>query len=67
MSNLDAQFFVQLADQAVFRRFSGLHLAAGKLPQPRQLLALRPFADQHPAIGVDQGRGGDEQDLGQLR
>jgi len=64
----DAQFLVQFADQARLRRLSGLDLAARKFPQAGQLFALRPPADQHPPVGVDQRAGRDKNDgLGQDR
>ena len=61
MGDRDPQFLLQLADQATLRRLAGLDLAAGEFPQAGELLALRPLADQHAAVGVDQGRGGDQQ------
>src|SRR5712671_7149047 len=57
----DTDFLVQFADQRCFRTFAGLDLAAGKLPQARERLALRPLRDQHALVGVDQ-RAGDHQD-----
>ena len=47
-------------------RLGGLarvNLAAGKLPQPGQGLALGPLRQKHAAIGVDQGHGRDKDDL----
>ena len=58
--NADAQFFLQLADQTVFRRFTGLELSAGELPKAGQLLAFGTLTDQHTAVGVDQGRRSDK-------
>jgi len=60
LSDRDPQLFLQLADQALFGRFARFDLAARKLPQSGQLLAYRPLADQHPAIDIDHGGGGDE-------
>ena len=62
MCDGDAQLLVQLADEAGLGRLPGLDLAAGKFPQTCKLLARRPLADQHPAIGVDQRRSGDEKE-----
>ena len=59
MCNLDAQFLVQLADQAGLGSLAGFDLAAGKLPQAGELFSRRPAADQHPAVDVDEGAGGD--------
>ena len=35
-------------------------LAAGKLPQARHRLAVRTLRDQHAAVGIDEGAGGDK-------
>jgi hypothetical protein len=40
LGDLDAQLLVQFADQALLGRLAGLDLAAGKLPQAGQRLAL---------------------------
>ena len=58
---LDADLFLQLADQALLRRLAGLDLATWKLPQPGKLLALRPLRQKHAAIGIDQRAGGDQE------
>ncbi len=63
LGHLDAQFLVQFADQALLRRLARLHLATGKFPKARQRLALRPLADQHPSVGVDEGAGRDQERL----
>src|SRR5260370_538984 len=49
----DADFFLQLADQRLFRPFAGLDLAAGKLPEARERFALRPLRDQDALVGID--------------
>jgi len=59
-ADLYAQLLAQLADQGRLGPLARLDLAAGKLPQPRKGLALRPFGDQHPPIDIDQGDGDDE-------
>ena len=64
--DVDVQFFLQLADQGLFGPFARLDLAAWKLPQPGQFLALGPFGDQHATVHVDQGDG-DDQNGGQRR
>lgn len=60
LGHLDAKLFAQLADKAGFWRFAGLDLAARKLPQTCQLLALWTLAQKNAAIAVHQGAGGDE-------
>ncbi len=60
----DAQFLLQLPDQALFRRFAVLDLAAGKLPQSRHRLAFRPLCEEHAAVGIDECAGGDKDDFG---
>ena len=56
----NAKLFLEFADERVFRPFAGVHLAAGKLPQALERLALRPLRQQHPPVGVDQRRRDDE-------
>src|SRR5580700_1917872 len=56
----DTQFLLQLSDQALFRPSAGFDLAAGKLPQPCHRLSLRPLCDEHAAIGIDEGAGGNQ-------
>ena len=63
----DAEFFVELADQRGFGRLAGFDLAAGKLPQPGERLALGAAADQHAAVLVDDRGRDDQEDVGQLR
>src|SRR6185437_5907381 len=46
---------------AGFGGLAGLHLAAREFPEACELLALRPLADQHPAVGVHKRGGGDQQ------
>src|SRR5665213_2298584 len=59
----DAQFLLQLPDQTLFRRFTIFDLAAGKLPQACHRLAGRTLSDQHPAVGIDEGAGGNKDDF----
>ena len=56
----DAELFAELADQRLLRPFAGVDLAARKLPQALERLALRPLRQQHPAVRVDQRRRDDE-------
>jgi len=60
--DLYTKFLAQLADKTSFRRLARLDLSARKFPQTGQLLAFRALTDQHPAVGIDQGRGRDEHD-----
>ena len=59
----DAEFLVQLADQRLLRALARLDLAAGKLPEPRELLTLGPLGDEDAPVGIDEGAGGDEDKL----
>ena len=38
-------------------------LAAGKLPQAGHRLAWRALRDQHAAVGIDEGAGGNKNDF----
>ncbi len=58
---LDADFLLQFAHEALFRRLAGFDLAAGKLPQAGELLAFRPLGQKHASIGVDQRTGGNQE------
>ena len=60
---VDAELLAQFADQRVLRPLAGVDLAAGKLPQALELLALRPLRDQHAAVDVDQRRRDDQEQL----
>jgi hypothetical protein len=51
---------VKFANQGRFRPFARLKLAAGKFPQARQRLALRPLRDQNAIVGIDQSAGDDQ-------
>src|SRR3569623_132144 len=54
---------MQFTDYAGLQGFPFLNLTAWKLPHAGQVFALRALADQHPAVGVDQGGGGHEHGL----
>ena len=58
--DFDAEFLTQFADQRLLGALAGFELAAGKLPQPRELLAFGALSDQHAAVGVDQRDGDDD-------
>ena len=57
---IDAQFFLQFADQRSFRRLSGLDFAAGKLPQASHGLALGALRKQNAPVRIDQGNRGNQ-------
>src|SRR3546814_10621802 len=59
-ARLYPQFLAQFAHQRRLRRFPVLHLAAGKLPQPRHAAMRRALLHQDAAIGIDQRHGGHE-------
>ena len=59
----DPELLAQLADQRLLRPLARLHLAAGKLPQPGELLALGPLRQKDAVVRVDQGDGNDEGEL----
>ena len=58
---VDADFFLQFADQCRFGGLAGVQLAAREFPQAGHLLALRPPRQQHSSVGVDQRAGGNQQ------
>jgi hypothetical protein len=60
--DVDAEFLLQFADQAALRGLSRLDLAAWEFPKARELLSLRPLADQDPPVDVDQGAGNDQEE-----
>ena len=59
----DSQFLLQFTDQTLFRAFSGLDLAAGKLPKTGHRLAFRTLAEEHTSVGVDERAGCDEDEI----
>ena len=63
LSDDDAQFLLELPDQCLLGPFAALDLAAGKLPQARHRLAGGPLREQHAAVGIDEGAGGDKNGL----
>ena len=64
LADVDSQFLLELADQCLLRPLAVLDLAAGKLPQARHRLTFWPLCDEHAAIGIDEGAGGNQQDFG---
>ena len=66
--DVDAELFLQFTDQCGFWALARFDLAAGKFPQAAELLVRWALRQQHAAVLVDQGHGGDEDDLhSQLR
>ena len=59
----DAELLVQFADQRRLRPFARFELAAGKLPEAGERLALGALGDEDAAVGIDQGAGDDEKQL----
>ncbi len=60
--DIDAEFLGELANQRRLGRLSRLHLAAGKFPQPGEVLARRALGEQHAAVDVDQHDRRDQDD-----
>ena len=58
-----AQFFVQLARQGRFGRFTALDLPARKLPKTCHCLAIRTLLNKNPPGIIDQGRGNDQKQI----
>jgi hypothetical protein len=59
--NVNSKFLLQFTDQRRFRRFAGLHLAAGKLPKACHRPARGPPCDKHAPIDVDKRDGRNEE------
>ena len=60
--DVDPELLGEFADQRRLRRLAGLHLAAGKFPHPREVLAGRALGEQHAAVRVDQRDRRDQDD-----
>lgn len=54
---VDAQLFIELTDQSCFRRFTGIDLAAGKLPQARHGFSFGALGEQHPVVRIEKRNG----------
>ena len=61
IDRLHTDFLGELTHHGLFRRLAFFDLAAGKLPETRELLALGPLRDQHASVRIDQRAGGDKQ------
>jgi hypothetical protein len=57
------QLLLELPDQARLWRLADFDLAAGKFPQACHRLACRPLRKQHAPIRIDEGAGGDENEI----
>ena len=53
LGNLNAQLFVELADQALLGGFARIKLTAGEFPEPRQRFTTRPLSYENSPFGVD--------------
>jgi hypothetical protein len=45
---------------SIFGTFTGFDLAAGEFPQARHRFAGGTLGEQHAAVGIDEGAGGNE-------
>src|SRR5262245_65724374 len=59
----DAELLLELADQGLFGALARLDLAAGKFPQARHRFAGGALGDQHAAVRVNEGAGGDQDEV----
>lgn len=66
LGNPNAQLLGELPYQAFLWGFPRINLTAWKFPQPFHLFTTWSFSDEHASIGVDERRGGDEENLGQV-
>ena len=57
-----AKLLAKFARQRLLGPLAGVDLAAGKLPQARELLARRALREQHAAVRVDERGRDDEQE-----
>src|SRR5690606_6363823 len=53
LGHLDAQFFLQLANQGLLYGFPRLYLSTGEFPPFWPGLAFRTLTQQHPAFGIE--------------
>jgi hypothetical protein len=60
LTNVDAQFLLQFADQCLLGPLTLLDLAAGEFPQARHRFAGRPSREKNATVGIDKGAGGDK-------
>ena len=61
--HVDAKFLLQFPDQGLLGTFARLDLAAGEFPQAGPRLACGPLGEQHAAVRVDQGAGGNKNEF----
>ena len=59
--SIDAEFFLQFADQGDFGRFALFYFAARKFPEPRERFSLGALGEEDPPVCVDESYGRDEQ------
>src|SRR5207253_1824404 len=63
LSDDNAKFLFQLPDQRFLGPFARLDLASGELPQARHRFAGGPLGEQHAAVGIDEGAGGNKNEF----
>lgn len=59
----EPQFLVKFADERGLGGFTRFDLAAREFPETGHGFAGRSLGEQHAAVGVDEGDGGDEDDF----
>src|SRR5262245_13445983 len=59
----DAELLLELADQGRFGALARLDLAAGKFPQARHCFAGGALGEQHAAVRVHEGAGGNQDEV----
>jgi hypothetical protein len=60
LSHDNAKLLFQFSDQRFLGPFAGLDLASGKFPQACHRFAGGALGEQHAAVGIDEGTGGDK-------
>jgi hypothetical protein len=59
----DPELLFEFADEGLLRPLIHLDFAAGKFPKTGKNVSIRALRDQHAAIPVDQGGGGNEREF----
>ena len=58
--DVDVELFPQFPGETAGKRFAGVALAAGELPQPLEVDALLAFCNQKAALAFDDGGADDD-------